>query len=502
MYLTDEQQYSIWKIATTFRVVSVLTGLAVLISYMLMVKFEPCIADRISLRLVFAANICVVFLTAWQFVIMALPITKPKACIATEFFLLFSDTTASILLMFVGINLMLVIVFSIPTSRRIEWGYYIITFVIGLAIALGITALSSTRIHDSFDRSCWYMVYYTNNNELRFTWIIRYMVSFAIVAISMVAFAITLNTLFTRKTWLNGGFDSNRNNQAVHPQKLYKSYRGHANSHAITYRKVALRCMMYSGAKLSYANSVLIFTKIWGLIYVLVALTTGEQNYPLLVIDQCASGTTGLLIGIVFFSDPAVISSASECREYLRCRYVDEYSEIMVTHLENGFQTKRRLSSRIVVVKTRRSTQLSQDTVLLDKTVAYKHPKWAKLVNSILTRVFKFKARPRRCRDPDNLEIITEYSMFKNQSDMYKEVEVPVYHYSPQSFPKEDEEIIAVPQPALAGKGGPSHNVQRRNTIDNHSVSFIDNDDIMPHFPKHILEGIHSDPDTHSDQED
>lgn len=42
-----------------------------------------------------------------------------------------------------------------------------------------------------------------------------------------------------------------------------------------------------------YADSVLIFTKIWGLIYVLVALTTGEQNYPLLVIDQCASGTTG-----------------------------------------------------------------------------------------------------------------------------------------------------------------------------------------------------------------
>lgn len=132
-----------------------LTGLAVLISYVLMVRFEPWIADRISLRLVFAANICVVFLTAWQFVIMALPITKPTACIATEFFLLFSDTTASILLMFVGINLMLVIVFSIPTSRKIEGGYYIITFVIGLTISLAIAALSTSRINKSFDRSCW-----------------------------------------------------------------------------------------------------------------------------------------------------------------------------------------------------------------------------------------------------------------------------------------------------------------------------------------------------------
>lgn len=144
----------------------------------------------------------------------------------------------------------------------------------------------------------------------------------------------------------------------------------------------------------------------------------------------------GLLIGIVFFSDPAVISSASECREYLRCRYVDEYSEIMVTDFQNGFQSKRRLSSRIVVVKTRRATQLSQDTILLDKTVAYTHPKWAKLVNSIMIHVFKFKARPRRCRDPENLEIITEYSMFKNSSDMYKEVEVPFYGEFPLSYPK------------------------------------------------------------------
>lgn len=193
---------------------------------------------------------------------------------------------------------------------------------------------------------------------------------------------------------------------------------------------------------------MLIITKIWGLVYVLVALTTGEQNYPLLVIDQCATGTTGrhqrdilkasmsliinviilgLLIGIVFFSDPAVISSASECREYLRCRYVDEYGEIMVNDFGNGFQKKRRLSSRIVIVKARRSTQISQDTVLLDKTIEYKHPKLAKVVNLIMTRVFKFKARPRRCRDPDNLEFISEHSMFKNHSDMYKEVEVPLY---------------------------------------------------------------------------
>lgn len=114
------------------------------------------------------------------------------------------------------------------------------------------------------------MVYYTNNNELRFVWvsvysfdielitfilteltqIIRYMVSFAVVAISIVSFAVTLNTLFTRKNWLNGGFDSSRSShQAIHPHKLYKSYRGHANSHAITYRKVALRCMMYSAGK-------------------------------------------------------------------------------------------------------------------------------------------------------------------------------------------------------------------------------------------------------------
>jgi hypothetical protein len=150
----------------------------------------------------------------------------------------------------------------------------------------------------------------------------------------------------------------------------------------------------------------------------------------------CTNGTiSGLLMGIVFFSDPAVISSASECIEYFRCRYVDEYSEIMVNDFEKGWQNKRRLSSRIVTVKTRRSTQLSQD-VILDKTIAYKNPRTAKVINLVMTRVFRFNARPRRCRDPDNLELITEYSMFKSHTDMYKEGEVPSYGDFMQEIPK------------------------------------------------------------------
>ncbi|KAM3578632.1 hypothetical protein VKS41_009015 [Umbelopsis sp. WA50703] len=81
--------------------------------------------------------------------------------------------------------------------------------------------------------------------------------------------------------------------------------------------------------------------------------------------------------------------------------------------------------------------------------------------------------------------------MFKSHTDMYKEGEVPSYGDFMQEIPKARRDIISVPETALAGKDGPSQDVQRHNTLD--FSSSIDNDDTMPHFPQHILDEIYTD---------
>lgn len=132
-----------------------LMGIVVIIIYALMAKYRPALADRISLRLVFAANVFVINLTIWQIVVVLLPSRFKASCLAAEFFIIFSDSTASLFLMFVGINLMLLVVIHISPSRAIELGYYFAAISIGVAGGIAVSVTTALYLYDMQAPTCW-----------------------------------------------------------------------------------------------------------------------------------------------------------------------------------------------------------------------------------------------------------------------------------------------------------------------------------------------------------
>jgi hypothetical protein len=114
---------------------------------------------------------------------------------------------------------------------------------------------------------------------------------------------------------------------------------------------------------------------------------------------------------MIFFSDPAVKESASDCLEWLHAHYVDEYIERPISA---AYQ--RRKSMRIVNVRSRLSTQTTVDSIAVDRLVRYPHPRLAKYANWTLTKVFRWKARPRKCRSVTHVCRIKGTSLDKVQT--------------------------------------------------------------------------------------
>ena len=130
-------------------------GLSVIIVFCMMSVYRPSLADRISLRLVFAACISGVILSIWQTVVVFLPSSRKVACLAGEFFLIMNDTTLSLFLVFVGVNLMLLVVFRIPPSKRIEHGYYMFSYFVGFVNGLIVVIYTGSASPEKDTPNCW-----------------------------------------------------------------------------------------------------------------------------------------------------------------------------------------------------------------------------------------------------------------------------------------------------------------------------------------------------------
>jgi len=240
------------------------------------------------------------------------------------------------------------------------------------------------------------------------------------------------------------------------------------------------------------------------LIYIAIAIQQSVQNFGLLVTDQCVSGLTGLLVSIIFLSDPAVVSSAAEFKEYLHCRYVDEYQEPTVQVIEKGAMRHRRKSVRMIAIRTRRSTQLSQESVIVDKAIDYSHPKLAKVLNWVLIHIFRFKQRPRRPRHPSTFSFIPEDLLARSrpQSSLFQTSDVPRSHLlqgeqTEGAITIPGETDIAVPQMALTGID--VYEIENYRFVNRDTP--IDNESLEQYFPTHALHEIHSYPESSASEE-
>jgi hypothetical protein len=97
-----------------------------------------------------------------------------------------------------------------------------------------------------------------------------------------------------------------------------------------------------------------------------------------------------------------VISSAANFKEYLRCRYVDEYYELEEIDASTT-GSSRRQSVRKISGITRRSTDMSPESTLVETITQYKYPRLAKYVNWTLVHIVGVKRRPQRHRSSTTL---------------------------------------------------------------------------------------------------
>jgi hypothetical protein len=97
-----------------------------------------------------------------------------------------------------------------------------------------------------------------------------------------------------------------------------------------------------------------------------------------------------------------VISSAADFKEYLRCRYVDEYYELEEIDASTT-RFSRRISVRKISSTTRRPTDMSQESALVERITQYKYPRLAKYVNCTLVHIVGVKRRPQRHRSSATL---------------------------------------------------------------------------------------------------
>jgi hypothetical protein len=93
------------------------------------------------------------------------------------------------------------------------------------------------------------------------------------------------------------------------------------------YSKVILRCMLYPSGKVFYIYklsriyvltvyvcTVPLLTNIFGLILQLIIITSGkdEHHYGLAMTHTLFSGTGGVFVAVIFFTDPTVTSFKTE----------------------------------------------------------------------------------------------------------------------------------------------------------------------------------------------
>ncbi|KAI8579372.1 hypothetical protein K450DRAFT_242941 [Umbelopsis ramanniana AG] len=475
----------VWTLPPIFHLASLAAGLCVIMVFCLMNAYRPSLADRISLRLVFAANISGVILSVWQTVVVFLSSSHRTACLAAEFFLTMSDTAASLFLMFVGFNLMLLVVFRIPASRPIEYSYYIFSCLVGLINGLVIVLRTTRSLPESDTPNCCIFV----------------------IVISSIVFTSTIIVLYSKKGWVHQGCDLRRPNNSWKPNQrpTQGSPSGSSNDQVILFKKVVFRCLLYP--------AVLIFINLWGFIYFMVAVVQKNLNFVLLLLDQCIIGSAGLFVAIIFFSDPAVKKSTSDCLEWIHAHYVDEYTE-------NSIPTagQRRKSMRIINVRTRLSTQTSADSIAVDRLVPYPHPRLAKYLNWILTKVFRWKERPRICRSVSHLSHMkgTSLEKVRTGSTFYlpsvdgslediHQMDMNGISTTDMSIPDivvTGDKGLTVPPVSEAASvttsdksSGLSHE-NLREQLDKYSISESDEatDDEVPHFPDHVLNGIRPSP--------
>ncbi|CAO3630181.1 unnamed protein product [Cunninghamella blakesleeana] len=280
-----------------FTIISLICGLAVIITYGAIYHYDRKRANRVTLRMVFIASVSSVFFCIFNIYNWTIIYTS-NACSGTKIVVLFFNAIGVCALACIGLNLLFLFVFRIRNYSILEKLYYIFLIVfplVSISAPIYHTIVEKEGAITQFDtyHSCWYYTHHFEGlEEITFSWLWYFCVLFVITIISTLSSFIALIRLY-----LN--IRKSRNET-----ELCGELSAGIEIPANVIGKVVIRCIFYA--------LVPFIVNIWSFCLQVIEINPPRFHSPLAVFDAIFSSSSGIFIFAIFFSEPTITSYISE----------------------------------------------------------------------------------------------------------------------------------------------------------------------------------------------
>ncbi|KAF7723737.1 hypothetical protein EC973_001713 [Apophysomyces ossiformis] len=208
----------------------------------------------------------------------------------------------------VGLNLTVIILLKLAAPESLEKYYFAAIFLVGIltfSIPLGVNSPFTDR------NQCWYQYYYYGDSTRDFTWLWYYSWILFASLFAVICSAITIWRLTKEKDNFAGTLNMRRSSRST------DTFRRGPVDRKEAFKKIVGHCVYYP--------IVPILCRVWGVAIEFLLVQEKSVPFGLFLIDRVFSSVQGVMIAIIYFTDPAVIDVGREYLLYIRSCYVDDY---------------------------------------------------------------------------------------------------------------------------------------------------------------------------------
>ncbi|KAI9489555.1 hypothetical protein BDB00DRAFT_842465 [Zychaea mexicana] len=321
--------------------VSLLLSLVVVIFYAVFWYYERKKADRVSLRCVALGSISNVIDTVLD-IASSVRRTDQTYCRVLGLIVDFLDVINAGFLAVIGVNLFLIFVFKIKRSERLERFYYPAIFVYSITtMIVPVIEESQLVIPRDPDLSCWYYNHIGDRESHFVSWMYYYALIFFIALLGLFCSMTAVVKLFRQEAANFRGMrrfsPSGLANMSSTAKPRHDQSQDRQRPRS-SFPRVVMRCITYT--------LVPFLIHIWGFAIQIRVSTKRRAPYGLTVVSTIMSSAEGLLTGMVFFSEPVVVSHIKEKMSDFYRAYGEEFS-VLEEYGHGASLRRRRRGSRV-----------------------------------------------------------------------------------------------------------------------------------------------------------
>ncbi|KAI8987619.1 hypothetical protein BDF20DRAFT_279070 [Mycotypha africana] len=298
--------------------ISFAANICVIIVHFSIMWYRPNIVSRLSLRMIVCSCVLNIVYNACQSVTYHILGTNIQ-CHRLTYVLSATDVMSCMCLAMVGLSLVMVFVVKVSRSLKLELLYYLIVAASGILVAI-VSLVSGEKTFGPSEpddpSKCWYYYHYGRRQNI-FNWLWYY--SWLLFSLAFAAVCAIVSIKFIRKRHENfaGAMDMFTSKASKKDQVTMAILRRYANDNTDVFRKIAKRCVCYP--------LVPLISKSWGVSIEIAATLNAPIPYAIFVLDRLFASSIGLMVSVIYFTDPAIEAVFKGGLESLKKRYVYDY---------------------------------------------------------------------------------------------------------------------------------------------------------------------------------